>query len=524
MKAFHSARRRFSLLPTLGLVASLALCGVFTSARAQNSLPYVEPPLPDQKYAQAIERGRTLLQALVDSSRVSGLSVAVSVDGEVVWAEGFGYADLENRTPVTPLTKFRVGSIAKSITSTGLALLYEQGKVDLDAPIQKYVPYFPQKPWPITLRELGGHLGGIRTYNYANYDPAKNEFVGSTHYASVKDAMNIFMNDPLDHQPGTKYLYTTWGFVTISAAMEGISGQDYLSYINDRIIVPLKLQNTVPEYNEEVIPYRSRYYMRNEDGKLVNTPYVDNSDKWSAGGWLSTPTDLVRLGSALIGPNLLKDSTKKIWWTSQKNADGSLTNYGIGFTVGKDFDGHRTVSHGGGSVGGTTAWVMYPDDGVVVAAIVNMSEAPTNGPTAETIAEGFINAREKLDPPATAGDVSGNYSFSAQTADGKQLTATFHLAKTKGGYAGIIVPEKQPSQPERRVQDGSYGPPQPAVISIAGVEINGNQIHVIGADSDGFDHIWFTAKGDTIDGKWTGRGVNNGTLHGEKQTMGAPAK
>jgi serine beta-lactamase-like protein LACTB len=488
-------------------------------AFAQNSLPYVEQ-VPVPKYAQAIEDGRALLQALVESSKVSGLSVAVAVDGDIVWSEGFGYADLESRVPVTPLTKFRVGSVAKSLTATGLAVLYQQGKVDLDSDVRKYVPYFPEKQWPVTVRQLGGHLGGIRTYNYAGYDVYKNEFVSTFHYNSVKEAMSIFKDSPLEHKPGAKYLYSTYGFVTLSAVIEGASGQDYISFINDHIVEPLKLDNTLPEYNDAIVEYRSRYYMRREDGKLINAPYTDNSNKWAAGGWISTPSDLVRWGSVLIKPGFLKDDTKKIWWTSQKTTDGKETGYGIGFTVAKDYEGRRTVGHGGGSVGGTTTWVMFPDDGVVVAMIVNMSLSPMNQLTAETIAEGFLKAHSETVSPAPASDLAGSYEFSAQSADGKQVNGKFQLTKSKDGFGGRIVPEKEPAQPVLRAQDGSYGPPELAEVSIAHVSLNGNQVHLVGADSNGFIHAWFTLKAEAIDGRWIGRGVT-GALRGTK--VGASA-
>jgi serine beta-lactamase-like protein LACTB, mitochondrial len=518
MTSMNWFRRKF---PRVLIAAVLISIGLFTGgtyAYAQTSLPYVEEQVPAApKYAPAIEQGRLLLQSLMESSKVAGLSVAVAVDGDVVWTEGFGYADLENRVPVTPLTKFRVGSVSKSLTATGLAKLYEAGKVDLDANIEKYVPYFPEKQYPITARELGGHLGGIRTYNYANYDVNKNEFVSTVHYASVKDSINIFKDSPLEHKPGTKYLYSTYGFVTLSAVIEGASGQDYISYINEHVLQPLKLQNTLPEYQDAIVPYRTRYYMRNAEGKMVNAPYTDNSNKWSAGGWISTPSDLVRWGSAMIGPNFIKDDTKKIWWTSQKTTDGKETGYGIGFGIAKDFDGRRTVGHGGGSVGGTTTWVMFPDDGVVVAMTVNMSLSPMSNLTAETIAENFIKVRAGSAPSAPATDVSGNYEFTAQNAAGKQVSGTFALMKLKNGYIGRIVPEKEPPQPLRRSQDGSYGPPEPAEVSVASVSMSGNQVHIVGADSSGFIHGWFTLNGSTIDGKWTGRGVT-GAMHGTKTT------
>ena len=517
MTPFISVRGQILRLLAPALLLASILCGgvgKFQCAYAQTSLPYAEQ-LPAPKYAQATENGRTLLQALILSSKGPGLSVAVAVDGDVVWAEGFGYADLENRAPVTPLTKFRIGSVSKAFTSTGLALLYEQGKIDLDVAPQQYVPYFPQKRWPITLRQLGGHIGGIRTYNYANYDLYKNEFLSTYHYTSTKEAISVFRDSPLEYQPGTKYLYSTYGFLLLSAVIESVSGQDYLGYMNQHVIEPLKLRDTVPDYNDDVVAFRSRFYMRREDGKLVNAPYVDCSNKWAAGGWVSTPSDLVRFGSALV-KGFLKDDTKKIWWRSQTTSDGKETGYGIGFFVGKDFNGRTMVSHGGGSVGGTTAWVMFPDDGVVVAMNVNMSLSPMNELTAETVAEGFLDAARASSPAIPAMDLNGSYGFSVQGSDGQQLTGRFYLTKSKEGYNGAIVLENEPQKPRRRAQDGSYGPLPRSEMSVALVGGAGDQAHVVGADIDGFVHIWFKANGDAIDGRWVGRGVS-GLLHGTKR-------
>jgi serine beta-lactamase-like protein LACTB len=502
------------------LLASLLCSGLGNSwhAAAQTALPYVEQ-LPARKYAQAIDRGRTLLQALMLSSKVPGLSVAVVVDGDVVWAEGFGYSDLENRVPITPLTKFRIGSVSKSITSTGLALLYEQGKIDLDAAPQKYVSYFPQKQWPMTIRQIGGHIGGVRTYNYADYDPYENEFVSARHYASVRDAISVFRDSPLSYQPGTEYLYSTYGFVLLSGVIETASGQDYISYINDHVIEPLRLRNTMPDNNDAIVSFRSRFYMRNMSGELVNAPFVDCSNKWAAGGWISTPSDLVRFGSGLVN-GFLKEDTRKIWWTSQKTSEGKSTGYGIGFFVGQDFDGRRIVSHGGGSAGGTTAWVMFPDDEVVIAMNVNMSVSPMSEPTAETIAEAFLNARHGSSSAATAVDLSGNYTFSVRGRDDKEhdkeLSGRFRLTRAKEGYTGAIVPENEPQALRRRAQDGSYGPLSLGESSVALVSGAGEQVHVVAADSDGFIHIWFKLKDDVIDGRWMGRGVT-GLLHGTRR-------
>ena len=130
----------------------------------------------------------------MDRAGDPGLALAVAVDGKIVYSEGFGYADLEQRVPIWPTTKFRIGSISKPLTAVGLMELVQAGKVDLDAPVQKYVPSFPDKGAVITVRMIGGHLGGIRHYR-------GDEFLIQKHYDSVLEALQIFENDPL--------LYTT---------------------------------------------------------------------------------------------------------------------------------------------------------------------------------------------------------------------------------------------------------------------------------------------------------------------------
>jgi CubicO group peptidase (beta-lactamase class C family) len=484
---------------------------------AQTSLPQLEFA-PVSKYNGAAGQARVLLQSLMESSKVAGLSVAVAVDGDVVWAEGFGFADLENRVPVTPLTKFRIGSVSKPLTSTAMALLHDEGKLDFDAAIQKYVPYFPTKQWPVTVRQIAGHLGGIRTYDYANYDRYKNEFVNIVHYNSVKDALNIFKDSPLDHQPGPKYLYSSFGFNLLSAAVEGASGEEYLDYVNRHVLAPLKLRNTVADFADVIIPYRTRFYARQADGQLVNAAYADLSSKWGGGGWLSTPSDLAMWGAALIKPGFIKEATKREMWTAQKTTDGRETTYGMGFMVGKDAQGRRMVGHSGGSVGGTTIWEMYPDDGVVVAMTVNMSVSPMNAGTAETIAELFLDARQPAQLASTATRAEGVYTFTATGANGQKMSGTLELTATSKGYVGRIVPSIVPASRERRSQDGSYAPPQSADIAVAGVTVNGDAVHVVGADANGFVHMRFTLRGDSVSGTWSGRGVT-GALAGARQRL-----
>ncbi|HEY3864208.1 MAG TPA: serine hydrolase domain-containing protein [Verrucomicrobiae bacterium] len=305
------------------------------------------------------------------AGKVPGLSVAIGQDGKILWSECLGYADLEAKKPVTPRTLFRIGSVSKPMTAAGLMLLVEKGKVDLDADIHRYVPDFPEKGHVITTRQLAGHLAGIR-----HYKPG--EFYMNRHFNNARDGLRIFENDPLLSVPGQKYFYSSYGFNLISAVMEAAAGQDFLPYMQEAVWTPLDLTNTMPDDATRSIPERTHFYVAKAGGGFKLEPDVDNSYKWASGGFLSTPEDLVRFGSAHLQPGFLTSASLKALFTPQKTTDGKPTGYGIGWTIQRDKSGHRIWMHTGGSVGGTTVLMIQPDSGLVLAMTANCTDAPLN--------------------------------------------------------------------------------------------------------------------------------------------------
>jgi CubicO group peptidase (beta-lactamase class C family) len=299
---------------------------------------------------------------------IPGFSVTVAHDGKIIYSEGFGFADLEARVPAKPTTKFRIASVSKPLTAVALVKLVEQNKIDLDAPIQKYVPSFPDKGELITPRLLAGHLGGIRHYK-------EGEFYIQKHYNTVLEGLSIFKDDPLVDPPGTKFHYSSYGFNLLSAAIESACAKDFLSCIHDLEFAPLGLNDTVPDQPAEIISQRSRFYVHEEDAPLQNAPYVDNSYKWAGGGFLSTTEDLAHFGSALLQPGFLDKDSLGLLFTSQKTKSGEETGYGMGFSVGKSKSGQRIFHHSGGAVGGTSQLIIYPDQKLVIAMICNYSGA-----------------------------------------------------------------------------------------------------------------------------------------------------
>ncbi|XP_037624405.1 serine beta-lactamase-like protein LACTB, mitochondrial isoform X3 [Sebastes umbrosus] len=309
------------------------------------------------RYRDAIQVSRDLVQRIQVSIEAEvgapGVVVGVSVDGAQVWSEGIGYADLENRVPCSPATVMRIASISKPLTSAAAARLCEEGKLELDVPVQKYVPEFPQKQFDgqdvtITPRMLLSHLSGIRHYEKdakkvkedkekakrllkpekkedvksssenkdkpateqnakdkeATQTQKKKEFEHEEYYLkdnfeSVIQALDLFKDDPLIFKPDTTFLYSTLAFTLLSAAVERAAGQRFLDVMTN-MFHELGMLNTVPDENDPIIYRRSRFYHLNKRGRVVNCPYVDNSYKWAGGGFLSTVGDLLLFGNALL--------------------------------------------------------------------------------------------------------------------------------------------------------------------------------------------------------------------------------
>jgi CubicO group peptidase (beta-lactamase class C family) len=367
------------------IVLVIALVFGAADGRAQRVGAGGEAPT-SPAYADAIEKSRALLDSLREREAVPGLTAAVLIEGQVVWAEGFGYANLETRTPVTPLTKMRVGSVSKPLTSVALGKLVEEGRLDLNAPVQRYVPSFPEKRYEVTTRQAAGHIAGIRHYE-------GDEFYSRTHYDSVEAGLNIFERDSLLFEPGTEYDYSSYGWNLVSAVIEGAAETPFLRYMRREVIEPMNLRHTVAGHTDSLISYRTQFYSRTDEGRVLNAPYVDNSYKWAGGGYLSTATDLVRFGEAMLQHEVLDPTTAELLFTPLETTDGASTGYGLGWQVGTDDHGRRTVGHSGGSVGGSTRFVMYPDQHVVVALISNLGGVEYEA-AEERIAHFFLQEKE----------------------------------------------------------------------------------------------------------------------------------
>ena len=224
----------------------------------------------------------------------------------------------------------------------------------------------PDKGAVITARMLAGHLAGIRHYKDGEVDSQK-------HYDTVLGGLERFQNDPLVVAPGTKFSYSSYGYNLLSAAIEAASGEPFLDTEQKLVFTPLGLLRTTADQPAQIIEQRARFYSGAKGKPKENAPYVDNSYKWAGGGFLSTTEDLVRFGSAFLKPGFLKADSLALLFTPQKTKDGSETRYGMGWFIGKSESGQKIYEHSGGSVGGSSELIVYPDAHLVVAFICNYS-------------------------------------------------------------------------------------------------------------------------------------------------------
>ncbi len=345
---------------------------------------------PSQQWVEATAQAREIVRASVAEQNLPGASVAVAVDGNIVWAEGFGWADIEQKTPVSPKTRFRIGTASTALTSAAVGLLLEKDRLKLDEKIQAYVPEFPEKQWPVTLRQLMAHVAGVPT------DSGDEGPLFSERCERAVEALPHFAGRPLRFEPGTQYSYSSYGWILMSAAVEAAANEPLLALMRTQIFEPLGMDGTRADAGTVPIPDVATFYFPRFAGDPRYGPDLMRPLEYScysgSSVFLSTPSDLVRFAVAINTGRLLQPATVALLQASQRLVSGAETGYGLGWdletatVLGKPA---RVVGHDGESLGGTVASFMtFPDYDIVVALATNISYADTFG-VAVKVAEAF---------------------------------------------------------------------------------------------------------------------------------------
>ena len=310
------------------------------------------------------------------ATKAPGVATSVVLNGQEVWSEGFGMADLENNVPVTPQTLFRLASVSKPITAVAAMELWERHQLDLDAPVQKYCPAFPQKKFSISTRQVLGHLGGIRHYRSDSDDDV--EVSNTKHFADpIAGGLQFFANDPLVAKPGTKFQYSTHGFTLVGCAIEGASSRKYVDFVRDNVFVPAGMTHTRWDDHFAIIPYRTQFYSKSKSGEVRNAGFLDASYKIPGGGCLSSADDMAKFEIAVLSDRLIQRATRDVMWTAQTPApEGSEkdhSGYGLGWGTGT-VNGVAVYAHSGGQQGTSTFIMLAPERNAGVVVLINMDE------------------------------------------------------------------------------------------------------------------------------------------------------
>jgi serine beta-lactamase-like protein LACTB, mitochondrial len=291
--------RRCSKWNGLPAAALLAFACLPTVAVPPDAPPAEPPSLLDAEIARA----RQLMAEL--SREGVGLSVAVARDRRVIWSEAYGWADRERQRPATPDSLFRLYSISKPMTAAAAARLLESGRIDPDAPVQRWLPDFPEMGAPITPMLLATHRSGIRHYR-------EGEASSRQHCADVASGLPIFAADPLVHPPGGAETYSSWGYVLLSAVVEKVAGVPYPDAMRELVFDPLGLTGFEIDDPERELPRRTGFYSETAPRTFGAEEPVDNTCKWGAGAWLGTAEDVARFGLALVDGALLRPETQQL--------------------------------------------------------------------------------------------------------------------------------------------------------------------------------------------------------------------
>lgn len=379
----------------LGTILAVAAAPVARAASPAPSLAAAAPVAASGRWAEAIASGRATLQGMIDRGEAPGCAVAVAAGGEVVWTEGFGWADLERRVPATERTRFGIGSISKSLTAAALVALAEDGTLDLDAPVERWLPDFPHPGRGVTLRRIAAHQSGLAD------EVATRLFPTAEHFPTLAGAYAVIREERLAYEPGSRVEYATGSYTILGRAMERAAGQGFLEILGERVLAPAGIPGVVANDPRRPPPGRTVFYLPAEGGGFTAAPPYDPSHKLPGAGLLATAEEVARFGAALLGPGMLGERGREELFRPVPLADGSATEYAPGFRV-KDDGGRRLLHQPGGGIG-ISAWLfVYPDDDLVVALLSNVSTAPVGGATRKAITDAFFAAMAEPAPAEVA--------------------------------------------------------------------------------------------------------------------------
>jgi serine beta-lactamase-like protein LACTB, mitochondrial len=345
------------------LLAALALAPEVAGAQAS-----------DARWERQIAEARDAMESAMADGAAPAAAVAVAVDGRVVWSEAFGDAALDSR--------FGIGSISKALTLAATMRLVDSGVLRLDEPVERYLPDWPHVGQGITIRRLAAHQSGLAD------DFADRHYTSTAHFPDLDSAYQHIKNERLLYQPGTRSVYATGLFTIVGRILELATGTPYPELLRRLVLDPASMSRTLPNDPRRAPTKRVAFYVR-DNGRIEKAPPVDPSFKLPGAGFLSTAEDMARFGAALLRPDFLSDAARTEMFRPVPLADGTPAIYALGFQSLTE-SGHRLLLQPGGGLG-IAGWLsIYPEKGLVVAILSNLTGSSLGGGTRRAVAESFL--------------------------------------------------------------------------------------------------------------------------------------
>ena len=398
------------------LFALLVIWNIYyisTLTRFRESAP-ITTTVSDPAYKLPIAEATTVLNAIGEDKKLPSFSVAVGHRSKLIWSAAVGYQDMDAGIAATPKTQYRIGSSSKAVTTTGVARAVDAHKINLNTIIGDTITNWTKKKWDFSMQQLLSHTAGVGNYEDFGYDSAKYTMCNCHEFATASEGLNVFDQYDLIFEPGTSFAYSTFDINLASVVLEQAVGAPFLEYMDANVFQPLGMKDTYGDHNRPKTEHFATFY-ETKDGyyreyRSFEQVYdINLSYKWAGGGFISTPTDLVKMGNAYLkDDSFISHVTKRKFWTPMKLDNGEVNEqlYALGWRSYLEYKNANLledetpiwmVHHGGVSKGSQNFLVLFPNYDLVIDASINtnVENFGTFSNEVYKIAHAFLKTIEK---------------------------------------------------------------------------------------------------------------------------------
>jgi CubicO group peptidase (beta-lactamase class C family) len=357
-------------------------------------------PAHAQDRAALLARLDSLAGAPVVEGRAAGISVAVVHGRDTLLLKGYGRANIELDVPMPASAIHEIGSVTKQFTAAAILQLRDQGKLNLDDDLTKYLPDYPTGGRSVPIRRLLDHTSGIKGITELA------AFRGLQHRGWPRDsAIALFAREPFEFDVGTAMIYNNSAYILLGHIIEKASGMSYERYVEDRIFAPLGMSNSRYCDNAEIVPLRASGYQI-QGTNMRRAMLNDHTWPYSAGSLCSTAADMVTWLHALHGGRVLSPQSYREMTSPAELNDGTPLRYGMALSVGPDIGGTMMIGHGG-SIGGFNAHTgWYPDEQLAIVVLMNSNGPVSTSALGAELASAVLPPAVRTQPRTFTGDAA----------------------------------------------------------------------------------------------------------------------